>query len=86
MKPDNFTGAFKKLSRNKPYLSSNIFSKEQKKRTLYNSFFEADIKLIPESDKESFKKKKIYSSLTHEHRCEIFKPNGGRLNQKNIKK
>lgn len=44
---------FHKLSKNRPFIPSNIFTLEHKKRTLYNSFYDVNIILIPKPDKES---------------------------------
>ena len=79
--PDGFTGEFCQAFRAElmPILL-NLFQKIAEEGTLPNSFYKANITVMPKPDKEKTKKRKLQASITDEHTCKnpqqnISKPN-----------
>ena len=68
--PDGFTGEFCQAFRLELMsILLNLFQKIAEERTFPNLFYEATISLIPKSDKDSMKKRKLQANITDEHRC-----------------
>ena len=57
----------KHLKKNKHQSFSN--SCKKLKRTLLNSFYDINITLIPKSEKDIMRKKKLQDNIPDEHRC-----------------
>ena len=68
--PDSFTGEFYQTFREELiHILLNLFQKIAEEGKLPNSFYEATITLIPESDKDATTKRKQQVNITNEHRC-----------------
>jgi hypothetical protein len=46
-----------------------LFHEIEREGTLLNSFYEANITLIPKPDKDTSKKEKLQANFLNEHRC-----------------
>ena len=68
--PNGFTGEFYQTCREElmPMLLK-LYQKIAEERTLPNSFYEATSTLIPKSDKDKTKKRKLQANSTDEYRC-----------------
>ena len=68
--PDSFTGEFYRAFKGEltPILH-RLFQKIQKHGRPPNLFYEANIILIPKTDKGHNKERKLQANITDEHRC-----------------
>ena len=68
--PDVFKGQFYQtfIEELMPILLK-LFQKIAEERTFLYLFYEATISLIPKSDKDNMKKRKLQANITNEHRC-----------------
>ena len=67
---DGFTGEFyQTLIEELMPILLKLFQKIAEERTFLYLFYEATISLIPKSDKDNMKKRKLQANITDEHRC-----------------
>ena len=57
-----------------------LFQKTAEEGTLTNSSYEATITLIPKSDKDNNKKRKLQANIIDEHRCKNPQQNSSEQN------
>ena len=57
-----------------------LFQKTEKDKTLPDSFYKAPITLTLKADKDTTKKRKLQTSITHEYRCKNPQQNISKLN------
>ena len=69
-KPNGFLAEFyQKFREELTPILLKFFQKIVGERKLPNSFFEVTITLIPKSDKDATKNRKLQANITDEHRC-----------------
>ena len=79
--PDDFTGEFyRKFRKEQTPILLKFFQKIAKEGKLPNSFYESIITLIPKSDKDAAKKRKLQANITDEHRCKNPQQNSSNQN------
>ena len=68
--PDSFTAEFyQKFREELTPILLKLFQKIAEEGKLRNSFYEANITLIPKPDKDVKEQRKLQVSITDEHRC-----------------
>ena len=78
--PDDFTGKFYQTLREELTPVLKLFQKLAEQRTFPNSFYEATITLIPKSDNDTTKKRKLQTNITDEHRHKYPQQSVSKLN------
>ena len=78
--PDGFTGAVYPIFTDLMPVFLKLFQKIEKERTLPNSFYEANITLIPQPEKDITQKRKFQANIPDEHRYKNSKQNTNKSN------